>query len=304
MYFVDNAGDQVSEAAGEGIDKLYTKVDYTKAPGKENEFLYADAGTTGLALTGNELRNTLKGGPGDDALKGGAGGDKLYGGAGDDRLEGGSWSDTMAGGTGNDVYFVDNIGDRVIEAAGEGADKVYTRVDYALDAGQAIELLRADAGTTGLTLTGNELRNTLEGGEGDDRLYGKGGGDKLRGGAGDDFLDGGRWSDTLTGGTGADTFAFASAFAGGSNVDTVADFAPGIDVIQLDRTWFAGLSLGQLAAAQFATGAATASGPQIVYDTTTGALFFDSNGSASGGRAQFAQLSPGLALTANDFSVV
>ena len=48
----------------------------------------------------------------------------------------------MAGGSGNDIYYVDNAGDQVIEAAGGGSDNVYASVDYTLAAGQEIEFLR------------------------------------------------------------------------------------------------------------------------------------------------------------------
>ncbi len=42
--------------------------------------------------------------------------------------------DTMAGGFGNDTYIVDDIGDQVIETAGEGTDTVRAAVSYALSA--------------------------------------------------------------------------------------------------------------------------------------------------------------------------
>ena len=40
-----------------------------------------------------------------------------------------------------------------------------------------------------------------------------------------------------------------------------------------------------------------------MYETDTGKLFFDSNGSAAGGAVQFAEASPGLALSAKHFSI-
>jgi predicted outer membrane repeat protein len=43
---------------------------------------------------------------------------------------------------------------------------------------------------------------------------------------------------------------------------------------------------------------------RIIYDIVTGALTFDSNGSAAGGAVQFATLDPGLALTTADILVV
>ena len=40
----------------------------------------------------------------------------------------------MYGGAGNDVYFVDNTGDVVIENANEGNDTVFASIDYGLGA--------------------------------------------------------------------------------------------------------------------------------------------------------------------------
>ena len=67
------------------------------------------------------------------------------------------------------------------------ADAAYASVNYTLAAGQFIELFYANAGATGLTLTGNEIVNnifgsggdTLDGASGNDALNGKAGADRL-----------------------------------------------------------------------------------------------------------------------------
>ncbi len=41
-----------------------------------------------------------------------------------------------------------------------------------------------------------------------------------------------------------------------------------------------------------------------IYNSATGALFYDSNGSAAGGAVQFATLSKGLGMTNADFLIV
>ena len=70
------------------------------------------------------------------------------------------------------------------------------------------------------------------------RLWGGGDGDALRGGAGDDRLHGGEGDDSLTGGAGNDTLygeegSDVFVFASGDGVDTIADFTPGEDMIDL-----------------------------------------------------------------------
>lgn len=130
-----------------------------------------------------------------DTLYGRGGDDQLFGGAGDDQLDGGSGNDVMRGGAGNDLYVVYEAGDQVIEAAGEGRDRIRTAAtSYTL--GANIEEL-VYTGTIGATMTGNALDNFIVGSGGEDRLSGGDGADVLRGGAGGDVLDGGAGSDTV-----------------------------------------------------------------------------------------------------------
>jgi hypothetical protein len=116
-YFVDNVGDVVNETVGGGTaDTVFTSVNYALAAGQEIESI-AVATTTGLTVSGNELSHRLIGN---------AGNDTLIGGAGNDALDGKAGADSMVGGAGNDTYSVDNIGDIVTEAAGEGTDLINT----------------------------------------------------------------------------------------------------------------------------------------------------------------------------------
>jgi Ca2+-binding RTX toxin-like protein len=62
---------------------------------------------------------------------------------------------------------------------------------------------------------------------------------------------------------------------------------------------------GTLDAAFFRIGTAAAdANDYIVYNSLTGALIYDANGSAAGGAIQFATLSTGLSLTNADFVVI
>ena len=211
-YYVDNAADVVTETAGEGTDTVMASVNYALAAGSEVESLRANA-TTGLTLTGNAFSHNLVGNVGNDTLIGGSGNDALNGGAG---------ADTMAGGAGNDTYFVDNAADVVNETVGQGTDTVMASVNYSLTAGSEIEFLRANAGATGLSLTGNALVN------------------RLVGGAGNDTLDGGAGNDSLGGGAGNDIFRFLAGFGQDTITDFTADAGgrPGSDGYQ--RPWHHG----------------------------------------------------------------
>jgi Ca2+-binding RTX toxin-like protein len=263
-YTVDNGADLVFETGLGGVDLVFTTVDYQLAAGQEVETLRV-SGTVGLSLTGNELVNTLIGGNGNDTVDGGDGNDWLYGGAGNDILDGGvgnhrlygdagndtmtggdgndalnggAGNDSMTGGAGNDTYTVDNGADLVFETGLGGVDVVFTTVDYQLAAGQEVEFLRV-SGTVGLSLTGNELVNTLVGGTGNDTLDGGDGNDALYGGAGNDRIEGGAGNDLLTGGTGADMFLYSA----GDGDDRFSDFSS----VEGDKVDLTGLTVSNIA---------------------------------------------------------
>jgi hypothetical protein len=140
----------------------------------------------------------------------------IYLDAGDDTYTGADHAETVYGGIGNDTYYVNNGGDVVVENAGEGTDVVYASVDYALTSGSAVEQLRANAGSTGVHLTGNELANTIVGGTGNDVLSGGGGNDTIDAGtgSGDKAIYAGNRSD------------YSVAYNGGSSY-TVTDLRGG-----------------------------------------------------------------------------
>ncbi|MHC2018758.1 calcium-binding protein [Methylobacterium sp. CM6247] len=84
VYYVDNAKDQVSEAASQGNDKVISGVSYALAAGQAIETLQAATGKASITLTGNEKANALIGNAGANRLDGGTGKDMLTGGAGAD----------------------------------------------------------------------------------------------------------------------------------------------------------------------------------------------------------------------------
>ena len=168
-----------------------------------------DGGTDNDRLSGDTGNDTLLGSAGNDSLDGGADNDKLDGGAGADTLEGGTGADAMSGGDGNDLYFVDNIGDKLTETAKStgGIDTVKSSITYILPANvEHLEL----TGLANLNGTGNALANKITGNDGNNLLDGGNGFDTLIGGAGDDTLIGGLGADTLIGGDGSDTYQINS----------------------------------------------------------------------------------------------
>ena len=141
-------------------------------------------------------------------------------------LDGESGADVMIGGAGDDIYYVDNPGDKVIENPGEGDDTVFSTIDYTApdNVENITALTNEDINLYGNDLNnvlhGNDGANVLEGRGGNDNLYGHGGDDILIGGDGNDFLNGGAGNDILNGGNGCDTYVFGFGF----DHDTIIDF--------------------------------------------------------------------------------
>jgi Ca2+-binding RTX toxin-like protein len=139
----------------------------------------------------------------------------VHGTSGADTMAGGTGSDMLIGADGNDVYTVNNVGDRPVEEGAEGSDLVKTTLSsYTL--GAHLDKL-SYVGTGNFSGTGNNLNNTLTGGEGNDWLNGGTGDDVLTGGEGGDtywFGLGGR-HDTINNGdtAGVDRLTFGSGIA-------------------------------------------------------------------------------------------
>jgi Ca2+-binding RTX toxin-like protein len=109
--------------------------------------------------------------------------DYLIGNALNNTLDGRSGADTLEGGAGDDIYYVDNIGDVVIEAINGGIDTIYASVSY----NQPTNVEKViSVGSGAVNTTGNSLNNTLTGNSGNNTLTGLGGNDILDGGAGTD----------------------------------------------------------------------------------------------------------------------
>ena len=264
---------------GKGDDVLY--VDYSGATGGITTTFNATtnigsitAGTygvsykniEGLNITGTGYADNIVGSNGNDTIK--------------DSYSG---NDTIIGGAGNDSLSASGSYDNNTLNGGTGNDR--------------------------LDIGGSSGDNFLDGGDGNDTLSATdaSGKNTLKGGNGNDILIGGYGNDSLYGGSGIDTFVFNTYDLRSSTGNRVYDFNATNDVIGISAARFGtGLSTGSLSANQFQIGAsATTSDQKFIYNNITGALFFDEDGTGGGfSQVQFAQLSPGLSLTNNNFVIV
>src|SRR5205807_8712732 len=109
----------------------------------------------------------------------------------------------------------------------------------------------------------------------------------------------------LCGGRGADTFRFTAAFS--SSLDVIVDFHHGIDKISISHN-LVHLPIGALPAIDFHLGtAATKHHQHIIFDHSTGYLYYDPDGSGPAAQHLFAVVdnSPGVAtLSASDIHII
>nr|WP_287326502.1 hypothetical protein [Mesorhizobium sp.] len=142
-------------------------------------------------------------------------------------MNGKAGADTLVGGAGDDVFHVDNAGDKTIEENNGGFDETHAYINWTLADNVENLFLRSAANLAG---KGNELANTMIGNGAANTLEGLGGADRLDGRGGSDRLVGGLGTDILTGGTGNDSFVFAA----GHGHDTITDFdLSGDDLLEI-----------------------------------------------------------------------
>lgn len=261
FYIVDNNNDFVYEASALGGADTVVSSDS----------YILGANVEVLSITGSAYY--AGGNSANNYIVGNAGANLLWGADGNDTLDGGTGADAMDGGNGDDTYIVDNSGDVTYEASALGGiDTVESSVNRTLAAN--LENLKL-TGSAAINGAGNSSNNIITGN-----------------GA----------ANVLTGGAGDDSFVFNTAL-GPSNVDTIADFNVANDTIHLSTAIFTGIGgTGVLSAAAFHIGAAAAdASDRIIYDSATGALYYDADGNGGGAAIQFATLATGLALTNDDF---
>ena len=197
---------------GEGVQILYTPSTWAHDPNT-----YGSAGADSIAAGYGGPWHTV--GEGADSILALGGADTILSGGGNDSIDGGSGADSMAGGAGDDLYFIDNAADQVVELAGEGNDTVTASVNTTLSA-EVETLILTGAARQG---TGNALAN------------------QIIGTAFDDTLDGAAGTDTLTGGAGNDTYIVSDS--AGSLVEGASG---GIDTVRSSVDYTLGTNLENL----------------------------------------------------------
>ncbi len=317
-YVIDNTRDRISEAlqarddrdAG-GNDTVESSISFTLAQGLENLVL---TGKSNLNGTGNDADNHLTGNDGNNIIDGKAGIDVLNGGEGSDiYLIGNSdehraaeFADSGVGS--NDVDEVRFAPKPATVTAGEpiatpkltlfagdtGIERVVIGTGtgkLAVSTGKMAADIDAAEVTHGLTIAGNAGVNKLTGTSFNDTLIGNGG------------------NDTLMGGAGSDKFVFNMTPNAKTDVDTIMDFSHGEDQLVFVRSKFANIgAVGDLAEGAFYSGEgitkAHDADDRVLFDTQSGNLYFDRDGSGSSAAVLIGVLTPGSSLSATDFKIV
>lgn len=232
----------------------------------------------GDTLTGSADKNYILGFDGDDMIDGGASNDTIRGGEGADTLEGGAGAD-------------------VLQYTGSSA-------------GVTVDLTETASGLQ--TASGGDAEGDVISGfehvyatNHDDNLTGDDGRNFLYGYDGEDSLNGGDGKDVLRGGADADSFVFDTTPDAG-NYDRIIDFVSGEDTMVLDSAVFDGLARGTLDADLFvanAGGTAETVEHRVIYDTDSGMVYYDSDGSGDGESVAFAHLTSLPMIGADDFLI-
>jgi serralysin len=323
IYFV-GAGDRLSDSGG--IDQVNSSVSWNLGTGFENLTLLDGAIEGG----GNSAANRIEGNAANNVLNGRAGDDTLLGAGGDDVFnmsnggEASYGSDSIDGGDGSDT----------IDFSGNARSSVMADLDAGFMTGGgsggagAATLANIEnviGGNFADHLEGSQAGNNFYGYAGNDTLVGEGGNDTLRGADGDDWLYGGflfatsgppTGNDLLVGGFGRDHFVFNDApnpALGGAaaTADVVQDFRSGTDELVFDDNVFptigpAGEYVRNDSRFYAASGAAAGhdATDRVVYNTSTGDLYYDPDGSGDAPAQIIATLQSHPTIAATDITII
>ena len=227
--------------------------------------------------------------------------ENAIGGAGNDFLIGTSATVNLNGGNGSDIYLINSASDHthatIVDTGISGSDEVRFS---SITANETLTLFAGDSGiesvvvgtgtanaavttaTTALNVNASAVMNGL-------LIRGNAGPNIIKGTAYNDILIGGGGNDTLTGGSGSDKFYFNTTPNAITNKVTITDFQHGIDFLDFSKGVFSKITSavgGILNANEFWYGTGVSSGhtanDRIIYNTATGNLYYDADGSGFG----------------------
>ncbi len=263
-------------------------------------FLGNDLGTLINGLDGNDV---LSAGGGNDTVFGSFGDDYVLGGLGDDRIDGGDGNDFLFGQDGNDVIDGQNGDDAMF--GGLGADR--------MTGGEGNDWMYGNNGNDRLTggfgddlMDGGANNDTITDDFGNDTAIGGAGNDTITTGADNDFIEGGAGADRLSGGTGSDVYFYASRAHGN---DTILNFESSNDRFEFSGLGFrvdpgTNLEDGTTFIAGTGTLAAAVAEATVLYNTGTGQLWFDVDGTGAAAAQLIATIQGAPQVTNQDFIFV
>ena len=227
--------------------------------GGRNGWTLTNSSATGVTLAGSAHNDIISGGTGNNTLSGGAGADTF------NILSGFNTITDL--GNGADILSVSRGAAASATVYGNFTATSAT-INYgtaSIDAnGHNVDLTSAGSGDYGWTIRNSSATGAT-----------------LAGSALNDIISGGTGNDTLTGSGGNNTFVFNTAPNTSTNHDTITDFVHGTDIFQFSHAIF--YSINSWVSNEFysAPGAVTGhiSTDRIVYNTTTGNLYYDVDGS-------------------------
>ena len=251
----------------------------------------------------------LVAGDGNDYLDGGAGNDVQLGGDGNDQLGGDAGNDTLVGGAGDDMYvYRPGAGEDTIINTGGGTDWLIFTDDITenrlsfFQAGDDLRI-KVDGGQAGMVT----VQGWFKGPEYQLSYIQPAGGYGIPA-SGLNIQQEPQGSSAPAGAASSPAPASGEDSGDNSGVMLIDSFVSGQTSLQLSKSMFTALTEeGPLADGLFAanaTGSALDDTDYILYNTTTGALLYDADGSGEGVAVQFATLTNKPEVKATDFVVV
>ncbi|MFM8467359.1 MAG: calcium-binding protein [Oxalobacteraceae bacterium] len=317
-YVVDHAKDRLFEAIASsdprdagGSDTVESSISFTLAQDFENLVLTGKGHLNGTGndadnrITGNEGNNIIDGKGGIDSLNGGEGSDIYLIGSADEHRATEFADNGIRSGDVDEVRFAPKP---PVVAAGTPTTAPVLKL---FEGDTGIERVVIGTGTGKLAVSSGKLAAGIDASElsNDLTLVGNAGNNVLTGTRFNDTLIGNGGNDTLIGGEGSDKFVFNMTPNAKTDVDTLMDFSHGEDQLVFVRSKFANIGpAGALAEGAFYAGEgitkAQDADDRFLFDTHSGNLYFDRDGSGSSAAVLIGVLTPGSSLSATDFKIV